>query len=137
MKRTLFIIAILSVVAGLVNAQTYGTTHTPATRDYQSVQSQQAVQNYQTTMQTGNAYNGTVYEPFNNATPSEYSEVGGGSSEDNKPEKPGRVRRDFIDPSNPGNQSNEFPIGDAMIPMLLFAAAFVGVIYYRRRKVCE
>ena len=134
MKRTLFIIAILSVVAGLVNAQTYGTTHTPATRDYQSVQSQQAAQSYQT-MQTGNAYNGTVYEPFSNATPSEYSEVGtGASSEDNKPEK--HIRRGF-DTGAESGRADEYPIGDAMIPMLLFAAAFVGVTYYRRRSLSK
>jgi hypothetical protein len=46
---------------------------------------------------------------------------------------PSGPRRGFIDPSNPGNQSNEFPIGDAVLPLLLMSLAFAGVIYFRKR----
>ncbi len=46
---------------------------------------------------------------------------------------PSGPRRGFIDPSNPGNQSNEFPIGDAVLPLSLMALAFAGVIYFRKR----
>ena len=46
---------------------------------------------------------------------------------------PSGPRRGFIDPSNPGNQSNESPIGDAVLPLLLMSLAFAGVIYFRKR----
>ena len=49
---------------------------------------------------------------------------------------PSGPRRGFIDPSNPGNQSNEFPIGDAVLPLLLMSLAFAGVIYFRKRHAC-
>jgi len=35
-----------------------------------------------------------------------------------------------IDPNDTGNT----PVGDAVLPLLLMAAAFGGVIYLRRRK---
>ena len=41
-------------------------------------------------------------------------------------------RKGFIDPNNPGNQSEDFPIGEPWI-LLLFAAAGTGVIAWRRR----
>lgn len=47
---------------------------------------------------------------------------------------PSGPRKGFIDPSNPGNQSNEFPIGDAVLPMLLCAVVFCGVIALRRKR---
>ena len=30
-------------------------------------------------------------------------------------------------------ESNQFPIGDAVLPMMLMSLAFVGVIYFRKR----
>lgn len=42
-------------------------------------------------------------------------------------------------PGNPGGQSEEFPIGDATLPLLLFAAAFAATVAIRnrRRQVAE
>jgi len=37
------------------------------------------------------------------------------------------------DLADAGNQSDESPVGDAIIPLLLFALAFCGVIAFRRR----
>ena len=45
----------------------------------------------------------------------------------------GGPRRDFDTGAETG-QSNEFPIGDAVLPMLLCAAVFCGVIALRRRR---
>ena len=42
-------------------------------------------------------------------------------------------RREFGKPGETG-QSEEFPIGDAVLPMLLCAAVFCGVIALRRRR---
>ena len=47
---------------------------------------------------------------------------------------PSGPRRGFIDPNNPGNQSNDYPIGDAVLPLALMALTFAGVIYFRKRK---
>lgn len=47
---------------------------------------------------------------------------------------PSGPRKDIITPGNPGNQSNDSPIGDALIPLMGMAVAFCGVIYYRRKK---
>ena len=50
---------------------------------------------------------------------------------------PNRARRDFVDPSNPGNQSGEYPLGDAVLPLMLCALAFGGVVAFRRRRAAE
>ena len=47
---------------------------------------------------------------------------------------PSGPRKDIITPSNPGPQSNEGPIGDAVLPLVLMALTFAGVIYFRKRK---
>jgi hypothetical protein len=46
---------------------------------------------------------------------------------------PSGPRRVIITPGNPGNQSDESPVGDAVLPLLLMAMAFAGVIYFRKR----
>jgi hypothetical protein len=47
---------------------------------------------------------------------------------------PSAPRRGFIDPSNPGPQSDADPIGDAVLPLALMALTFAGVVYFRKRK---
>lgn len=47
---------------------------------------------------------------------------------------PSGPRKNFIDPNNPGNQSNEFPIGDTLLPLLLMSLAFCGYLYLRRKR---
>ena len=117
MKKKLYIIALLSVVTMVVNAQSFSTN-----KDQRDMPNQQIV---------GSAvYSGTVYEPFSTATPSEQSEVGSQYS----PSKGSGPRKDFINPSDPGKPSTEFPIGDAVLPMLLCAAVFCGVIALRRKR---
>ena len=46
-----------------------------------------------------------------------------------------RARRDFIDPNNPGHQSEEFPIGDAVLPLMLLACAYLIIRVMRRKEV--
>ena len=89
-------------------------------------------------MTTGAVYNGTVYEPFSNATPAEQSYT---------PAKaPGGPRRgydangnwvpdgdDFGGGAETG-ESDQFPIGDAMMPLLAFALMFCGYVAIRRRR---
>ena len=45
-------------------------------------------------------------------------------------------RRSFINPGDPGDQSEEFPIGEPWV-LLLFAAAGAGVIAYRRWRALQ
>ena len=45
----------------------------------------------------------------------------------------GGPRRDFDTGAETG-KSDEYPIGDAVLPMLLMAMLFAGVVYTRRKK---
>ena len=116
MRTKLYIIAILSIAAVAMNAQTFQ----PATIDNSAIQSQKI-------MQTGTNYSGQVYEPFSSVTPSEQSAVGASSA----PAKVSGPRKSLIggaeDPLGPS------PIGDALLPLLLMAVAF-GIYSAARRK---
>ena len=45
---------------------------------------------------------------------------------------PSGPRRGF-DVGGESGRSDEFPIGDAVLPMMLMSLAFAGVIYFRKR----
>ena len=124
MKRRVYIIAILSVIAVTASAQTFGTSHKPMQREAEAVtvQSQQIMQT--------NTYNGTVYEPFSTATPSEYSEVGSATTTDDMSGK--HIRRGF-DVGGESGRSEEFPIGEPWV-MAVMALAFSFVIARRRKR---
>ena len=47
---------------------------------------------------------------------------------------PSGPRRLPGDLSNPGSQSSEFPLGDAVLPMLAFALMFCGYVAVRRKR---
>ena len=118
MRTKIYIIALLSVVAVAVNAQTFQ----PATIDNSAIQSQKI-------MQTGTNYSGQVYEPFSSVTPSEQSAVGAASApQSNAPGRRNSLIGGAEDPLGPS------PIGDALLPLLLMAVAFAGWSYLRRRK---
>lgn len=68
------------------------------------------------------------------------------TTESYTPGRPGAIRRDSYNDddwgTNPqiGEGNEGSPIGDAFLPLLMFAAAFTGVIYLRRkrsRNACE
>ena len=124
MKRRVYIIAILSVIAVTASAQTFGTSHKPMQREAEAVtvQSQQIMQT--------NTYNGTVYEPFSTATPSEYHPVAGDQESGGRPH--GHIRRGF-DVGGESGRSEEFPIGEPWV-MAVMAVVFGGVIALRRRR---
>ena len=84
-----------------------------------------------------NAYQSTVYEPFGNTTPSESSASSRGISGRRNSDYEGDVNLDgWGDPTtaNPGDTSDESPIGEPWI-MLLFAAAAAVTVAWRKRKV--
>ena len=120
MKTRHYIIAILSVAMLTANAQTY----TPASPNDGAIQSQQI-------MPTGGNYNGTVYEPFSTTAPSEQSAVGASYSPAKAPSGP---RKTIGTNQDAGETDPNSPIGDAMVPLMVMAAAMAGVVYLRRRK---
>ena len=77
-------------------------------------------------------YSSPIYEPFTNSVPSDQTEVGAEQSSSHK----GRIRRGFDTPDDP-NQSNESPIGDALLPLLALALAFGAVTYLRRKRIAK
>jgi len=121
MKTRIYIIALLSAVTIIVNAQPFSQR-----QETTPVQSQQI-------LNTGGTYNGTVYEPFSATTPSEQSAVGASYS----PAKaPGTgPRKGFETPDDYGQGPS--PIGDAVLPLMLMAVAFCGVIYFRRKRAAQ
>lgn len=124
MKTRIYIIAILSIVAIELSAQTYKNTYTPAARTYEaSIQNQQAIQSQQI-MTTGKAYNGTVYEPFSTTTPSEYNEVGGGSTTEGG-NSARKAKRDLI--GGPEDPLGPSPVGATPWLMMLILAVGYGI----------
>ena len=70
----------------------------------------------------------TVYTPFSDETPS--------NSGDNGPSKISGRRNAFDKPDNPGEEPDQYPLGDAW-SLLIFAALAAGVIYFKQRKKIE
>ena len=125
MKTKLYISILFCIVAVSTWAQTYRNTYTPSEpREYEVIQSQQI-------MKTG-AHDGTIYEPFSSTTPSEQSVIGAAQTTYNGPS---RARRGF-DVGGESGQADEYPLGDAALPLLLMSLAFAGVIYVRKRHAC-
>ena len=122
MKKIVMIIVILSAVVLAGTAQNYTTSQV----NDPAIQSQQI-------MQSGSSYQGTVYEPFGNSTPSDYNPVAGEQGNGSKPK--GHIRRGFDTGAETG-RDEEYPIGDAVLPLLLCALAF-GFVIARRRKRAE
>ena len=128
MKKILNIMVLSTLMACLVpaNAQDFNQK-----RIETPIQSQQI-------MTTGASYSGTVYEPFSNATPAEQSYT--------PAQAPSGRRRGYDANGNwvPESEdfgggaetgaSNQFPLGDALLPLLMMAMLFAGVTYYRKRR---
>ena len=93
--------------------------------DYDEMTSDRAVMN-------STRYSSPIYEPFSSSTPSELSEVGSNSGSHK-----GHIRRGFDTPGDPGHQSEDSPIGDAVLPLLALALAFGAVIYFRRKRIAK
>ena len=55
----------------------------------------------------------------------------------NGPRKQKSGYDDLFDYGGDTGQSTEFPIGDAMLPLMLMAVVFGGVVAFRRRRVKE
>lgn len=84
---------------------------------------------------SGSSYSSTVYLPFSNTTPAEYSASGmdNGVSGPRKNNSGSFTMDDgfILGPDTPPAQ--EFPVGEPWV-MLAFAALAAGVIAYKRKK---
>lgn len=83
-------------------------------------------------LSAGTVYQGTTYTPFDNSAPSEYSEVGQSYSPNKAPGGPRKGK--ITGPDTP--PADQYPIGEPWI-LALFAAAFAGVILWKRRKAVK
>ena len=131
MKKHLFIKKLLALFVVLITciSTAWGQTYRPAKVDNQKhargvAMQGAAIQSQQ--MMSGGVYKGTVYEPFDNTTPSEQSEVGASS-----PAKASGPRRTPLTPGDPGQGPS--PVGEPWI-MALFAILFAGFIAIRQYK---
>lgn len=105
-------------------AQDFSARNYPAQQDFQSHQ----------IITSGTNYNGTVYAPFDNTTPSEQSEVCASYSPAKAPSGPRRNNGPGWATDGPdANQGKQFPVGEPWV-LLAFAAVFAGGIALRRRK---
>ena len=56
------------------------------------------------------------------------------TTESYSPARSSGPRRLPGDLSNPGDQSSEFPIGDAVLPLMLLACAYLGLRVFLKKK---
>ncbi len=84
-----------------------------------------------------NAYQSTVYQPFESSLPSDNNPVyGNGQGNDNDRQNAPTNRRNLTGGGDAGDQEQSYPVGDPWV-MLLFAAAAALVVFARQRKAAE
>ena len=80
---------------------------------------------------SGSSYSSTVYQPFSNTTPAEYSASASG---DGTATPPGVTNRhNSFGPRPDSKPANTSPVGEPWV-MLVFAALAAGAIAYKRKK---
>lgn len=121
MRNILSIIIICSMATMSAFAQMNQGNKAFGQTDYDEMTSNRAIMN-------SPRYSSPIYEPFSNTTPSEQTEIGSEQTSHK-----GHIRRGFDTGAETG-RSDESPIGDTVVPLLILALLFTGVIYFRRRK---
>lgn len=134
MKKFGYLLMMLMLLSGLsLSAQNYGKPYRP-----QHTQKQQNMYDYSQTP-TVTMRSTSTFGSSGSALPQ--AAVTGTYTADqmNAPAHPGHLRRDmdggFEDEEDPEIPEIPFPLGDAVLPLLLMALAFCGVVYFRRRRV--
>lgn len=93
----------------------------------------QSAQEWQTASLPGS---GSNYAPQVTAVGASVAASEATTTESYSPAKPGSIRREKIDGADAG-QSNESPVGDAVVPLLLLAVVYAGYSatrFYRRKS---
>ena len=84
-----------------------------------------------------NAYQSTVYQPFESSLPSDNNPVySNGQGEGGRNNAPTNRRNLGGVEGDIGDQSDQFPVGDPWV-MLLFAATAALVVFVRQRRAAE
>lgn len=123
MKKHLFLKSLLIAIGLLMPCinTAWGQVFGAAEQQQTAIQSQQIM--------SGGAYNGTVYEPFSNSTPSEQSAVGASYSPAKAPSGPRKSRT----PGEATSGTDLSPIGEPWV-MVILAIGFGIVIMIRQRR---
>ena len=74
-------------------------------------------------------YQSTVYEPFTTAAPSDNHPMAAGAGEPQITDR----KNAFINPEDPGDRSEQSPVGEPFV-LLLFAAVAAVVVAWRRAR---
>ena len=122
MKRIVMIIMAVALVALPTMAQSFG----------QEDQLQTQFQSTSTLQGSGSVYSanpslnadGTAYNPAESSSPAQTPRAGSG------PRKSGF----FPDAPNTSGLQGNTPLGDAVLPLMLMALAYLGVRFFRARK---
>ena len=116
MKKIMMIIMAVALVALPTMAQSFGDQEQPKAQ-FQSTSTMKTSGSVYASQPAINA-DGTAYNPSLAATPTQSG-----------------PRKSKENPNDPGSTTDEgSPIGDAVLPLMLMAIAFCGIVYYRRRK---
>ena len=116
MKRIVMIIMAVALVALPTMAQNFGDQEQPKAQ-FQSTSTMKTSGSVYASQPAINA-DGTAYNPSAVANPAQSG-----------------PRRSKENPNDPGSTTDEgSPVGDAVLPLMLMALAFCGIVYYRRRK---
>ena len=134
--RYIWIVAMLSVLCGTIQAVTYGKSYKPQHQHRPAYFHAQASTDMPT-VRMGSVSSATMYSgsslPLAAAT-------GVMTADDNNPSKaPGRPRRvigDGDEEEKPEGWTDPYedPLGDAVLPLMLLLGAYCGFVYYRRKK---
>ena len=123
MKHIIIIFSLFIGCASICAAPAYGEQESPFSNVNPSAQ--QAA--------SGSSYSSTVYQPFSNTTPAEYSASGMNSTDGYNPTYVHGPRKGKIDGPDTRPDENDFPVGEPWV-MLAFAALAAGFIAYKRKK---
>lgn len=131
LRYVLTVIGILSVMS--VTAATYGTMHQPQKRgnQYAQINNQMPTATMSSTGSTMMNSGSTLpmAAASGTTTANDYAPSGA-----HRPKRSVDSDDEEITPPEDNGEPDPTPVGDAVLPLLLCALAFCGVVYLRKRK---